>query len=357
MDSKANWKNSILLKVFFAFTIVFWILTIIFIVTLCCIDSDSQSTRRVIVVFFIVLAIFSNLFASLYFITLVHDSTIMLRLISKLLNGEEDIEKPKSIWQAHMRSLANRLYISTLQAQQARKKEQLEQQQSIEKQKELMQSKQIIASNLNHEIKTPIGIIQGYIDTLIDHENEISPEMRRRFLQKCLDNTQKLQNIAYNISLITRIENGKEAIQMDMVDIAAEIRNTADDLTPILEKHGMRFVNRLPESLIVRSNKNVLYGIFNNLIKNAAFYSGGTMIIVEQIDKKHLSFRDNGKGVEPKYLNKIFERFYRIDLDKKRNLSSSGLGLSIVKESVEMCGWKISAHNYTDGGLQFIITL
>lgn len=354
MDSKLNWKNSKLLRAFAVLSVAFWILTIIFIGLIY--SVDSLPSKRIITCIYLVITTMCNIIASLYIYANIHDAQIVLRLVKSVLQNKEP-EIPHNIWQKHLKLIANMIYSQAKKVQDEKNLIRLKQQKKIEEQKELLLSKQVLANNLNHEIKTPIGIIQGYIDTLIDHDDEIPAEMRRQFLRKCLDNTQRLQNIAYNISLITRIENGREAIQMYSVNLTEEVSSVADDLTPILEKHSIRFINRLPDTMIVHSNKNVIYGIFSNLIKNAAFYSSGTMIVVELIDHKHLSFRDNGKGVAPEYLQKIFERFYRIELDKKRNLSSSGLGLSIVKESVELCGWKISAHNYQAGGLQFIITL
>lgn len=354
MDSKLNWRNSKLLCTLAVLSTALWILAIIFIVLIY--HADTVITKRIIIIIYVVITILFNIFALNYICAGIHDIQIILRLVKSVLQNDE-LKKPKNLWQSQMQQIADMIYSQAKSVQDERNLIRLEQQKKIEKQKELLLSKQVLANNLNHEIKTPIGIIQGYIDTLIDHDDEIPPDMRRQFLKKCLDNTQRLQNIAYNISLITRIENGREAIQMYDVNLTEEVSNIADDLMPILEKHSIRFINRLPDTMIVRSNQNVLYGIFSNLIKNAAFYSGGTTIVVEIIDRKHLSFRDNGKGVAPEYMQKIFERFYRIDLDKKRNLSSSGLGLSIVKESVELCGWKISAHNYQNGGLQFIITL
>ncbi len=354
MDSKLNWKNSKLLRAFAVLSVAFWILTIIFIGLIY--SVDSLPSKRIIICIYLVISTMCNIIASLYIYVNIHDAQIVLRLVKSVLQNKEP-EIPHNILQKQLKLIANMIYSQAKKVQDEKNLIRLKQQKKIEEQKELLLSKQVLANNLNHEIKTPIGIIQGYIDTLIDHDDEIPPEMRRQFLRKCLDNTQRMQNIAYNISLITRIENGREAIQMYSVNLTEEVSSIADDLTPILEKHSIRFINRLPDTMIVRSNQNVIYGIFSNLIKNAAFYSSGTMIVVELIDHKHLSFRDNGKGVAPEYLQKIFERFYRIDLDKKRNLSSSGLGLSIVKESVELCGWKISAHNYQNGGLQFIITL
>ena len=92
-------------------------------------------------------------------------------------------------------------------------------------------------------------------------------------------------------------------------------------------------------------------------MKNAAFYSEGSLIMITLLDDGKISFRDNGKGVDEDFLPKIFERFYRIDKDRNRNMSSSGLGLSIVKSAVELHGSSIIAKNHPDGGLQFIFRL
>ena len=223
--------------------------------------------------------------------------------------------------------------------------------------RDILLSKQIILNTLNHEIKTPIGIIQGYVDTLLEHDEQITPDMRRRFLKKCLDTTQRLQNMAYSLSVISRLDNGKEAILMDDVNLTDCINNVLEDLRPILDQYGMKASHNLPDMFIVHSNVTLLYNIFTNLVKNAAFYSEGSMIIITLLDDGRISFRDNGKGVDENFLPKIFERFYRIDKDRNRNMSSSGLGLSIVKSAVELHGSSIIARNHPEGGLQFIFRL
>ncbi|MGN0228247.1 MAG: sensor histidine kinase [Muribaculaceae bacterium] len=223
--------------------------------------------------------------------------------------------------------------------------------------RDILLSKQIILNNLNHEIKTPIGIIQGYVDTLLEHDEQITPDMRRRFLKKCLDTTQRLQNMAYSLSVISRLDNGKDAILMDDVNLTECISNVFEDMRPILDKYGMKATHNLPNMFIVHSNVTLLYNIFTNLVKNAAFYSEGSLIMITLLDDGKISFRDNGKGVDEDFLPKIFDRFYRIDKDRNRNMSSSGLGLSIVKSAVELHGSSIIAKNHPDGGLQFIFRL
>lgn len=353
MGSSHNWRNSFPYTALLFFSGWLWIATVTFLLVIW--QSQVIDTNRGTIIAVIVFATIVNILIFISFTFFAHDLATLWRMLESF--EKNNPQKPGKMFQVSIAKMAVSLYNIRIKCDYNNAKIQEKQRLDLEKEKEEMLSRQVLANNLNHEIKTPIGIIQGYIDTLIEHDNEIAPEMRRHFLEKCLENTLRLQNMAYNMSVITRIENGKEAIQLDTINLVDTLNNVLDDLTPIFEKAGIRAINKMPQELMVRSNANVLYNIFSNLSKNAAFYSGGTEIIVEMIDEKHISFRDNGKGVEEQYLEKIFNRFYRVDRDKNRNLSSSGLGLSIVKEAVEMHGWTISAHNHPDGGLQFIIAL
>ena len=106
----------------------------------------------------------------------------------------------------------------------------------------------------------------------------------------------------------------------------------------------------------------MVYSIFRNLIDNSISYAGrGTTIFINcfRSDEKflYISFSDNGVGVDDKYLNRLFERFYRIDKGRSRKLGGTGLGLSIVKNAVVLHGGSISVKNRVEGGLEFIFTL
>lgn len=353
MDFRHSWKNSFPKKIFLIHSALLWCAAFVFLLLICL--TDFYHDKDSLIVAIISFSLIANLIIFLSYALFASDISSLWHMIRTFSTNYP--QAPKGIVQSSLNQLATYLYDTRVRQDRINAEKQREQQKQIEQQKEIMRSRQIIANNINHEIKTPIGIIQGYIDTLIEHSDEISPEMRKHFMQKCLNNTIRLQNMAYNLSIITRIENGKEAIQMDDINLVDTVNSVFDDLAPILERNGLKVVNNLPQKFIVHSNPTVLYNIFSNLSKNAAFYSGGTMIVTELIDEHHLSFRDNGKGVDEEFLDKIFNRFYRIDRDKNKNLSSSGLGLAIVKESIQMHDWTIKACNHPDGGLQFIITL
>ncbi|MGM9803936.1 MAG: sensor histidine kinase [Muribaculaceae bacterium] len=355
MDSKKSWKNSSYpLKVFITFSVTIWVITLLGLLAIIMLDIEFSLSSAIAII--LLVAICSTAVSAFYAFVFSRDIANLQKFVQSLSDGTPT-QVPNNISTRALKLIAQRLFDEVKKVERIRTEQQAAQQESINKQKEALRSKQILANNLNHEIKTPIGIIQGYIDTLLEHDNAITPEMRQHFLKKCLDNTLRLQNMAFNMSVITRIENGKDAILMDDIDLIDTLNTIADDLAPLFEKNGITFVNLINSPLIVRSNSTVLYNIFSNLSKNAVFYSGGNKIVVEMLDDQHLSFRDNGKGVDTEYLTKIFDRFYRIDRDKNRNISSSGLGLSIVKESVELHGWTIEARNHPEGGLQFIFNL
>jgi two-component system OmpR family sensor kinase/two-component system phosphate regulon sensor histidine kinase PhoR len=129
-----------------------------------------------------------------------------------------------------------------------------------------------------------------------------------------------------------------------------------------LEEKNMHIETTLPEELVIKGNTLQIYSIFRNLIDNSILYAGvGTTISIEcyRKDKEYLYFSvaDNGVGVDSKHLNKIFDRFYRVDKGRSRKLGGTGLGLSIVKNAIHFHQGRISAKNRKGGGLEFLFTL
>lgn len=239
------------------------------------------------------------------------------------------------------------------------KQNDLEREKAILDEKNKLYSKRTLANNLNHEIKTPIGIIIGYLDTLLNHPN-IDKETQRSFLKKCLINTQRLQNMVVNIAMINRIEDGSNNIALEDVNIYNIANLAKEDLKFTLEECNMSFHIEMEEDIFVRGNEMLLYNVFCNLIKNSCFYSGGSDITLKlkaQDGRAYVfTFSDNGKGVPEESVQKLFTRFYRIDKDKNKK-SGTGLGLPIVKESISLCGGHISANNADEGGLEFTFSL
>lgn len=231
--------------------------------------------------------------------------------------------------------------------------------QSIIEEKNKLHSKRILANNLNHEIKTPISIIIGYLDTLINHPS-VDNNTKVQFLKKCLFNAQRLQNMVVNIAMINRIEDGSSSIALEETNIWEVAKLVKEDLKFTISESAMTFNVAIEPDTYVKSNEMLLYNIISNLVKNSCFYSGGTSITLKTLRTNDLmitfSFSDNGKGVPEDAIPKLFERFYRLEQDKNMQ-QGTGLGLPIVKESINLCGGTITVANRPNGGLEYIFSL
>lgn len=220
--------------------------------------------------------------------------------------------------------------------------------------------KRQLTNNLNHELKTPIGVIRGYLDTIVS-----SPDMdqatKDRFVTRAHDNVVRLCAMLDDISSITRLEEGAGNIAMSDVDFHELIYSTAHDFEVAGILGGMKFEYDVPFNCHVRGNNSLLAAMVSNLAKNAALHSHGTVmgikLIIESRKFYTFAFYDNGTGVETEHLTRLFERFYRIDSGRSRKVGGTGLGLPIVKNTVEAHGGTISVHNRAIGGLEFIFTL
>lgn len=226
-----------------------------------------------------------------------------------------------------------------------------------QQEKELI--KKELTNNINHELKTPLASVRICIETLIAHEN-MSEEKRTTFLKRCLSNTDRLQRLLSDVSLITRMDDGRESIVKERVDLASIINNTVEEHQLIADNKGIVIENNVSGQLPMQGNGSLLEAVFNNLLDNAIAYSGGTYIKIEPVyvseAKIVLTVEDNGAGVPAEHLPRLFERFYRIDKGRSRNAGGTGLGLSIVKNAVMLHGGNITVENKKSGGLLFKIT-
>lgn len=219
--------------------------------------------------------------------------------------------------------------------------------------------KKQLTNNINHELKTPVASIRVSIETLMAHR-DMSDEKRDLFLQRCFNNIERLQRLLADVSLITRMDDGRTSIEKEPVDLTAIIDDIVDDRRIIAADKGISIHNALDRRIVIPGNASLLEAVFNNLIDNAIAYSGGSMIrialVSETADKLVIAFSDNGTGVAPEHLPRLFERFYRIDKGRSRAAGGTGLGLAIVKNAVLIHGGTISAENIAGGGLLFNIT-
>lgn len=231
---------------------------------------------------------------------------------------------------------------------------------ALHEQQEKIRIKKQLTNNINHELKTPVAAIQGYLETLLDNPG-LGAEKRTAFLEKSCAQVARLRSLLADISTVTRMDEASQLIRKERVvlnDIVDEIR-TDMQLRP--EGQRLRVNCDFPYPLEMEGSPSLLGSVFRNLADNAAAYSGGRDIFIRLLDDSPeqytLQFSDNGIGVEEEHLPHIFERFYRIDKGRSRKLGGTGLGLAIVKNAVMMHGGTISVCNSERGGLEFTFTL
>ncbi len=220
--------------------------------------------------------------------------------------------------------------------------------------------KRQLTQNIAHELKTPVASIQGYLETILDNPH-INDETKAQFLQRCYAQSERLTSLLRDISTLNRLDDGSDMIDFEAVDITQMISDITRETSLDRESRHMSLNLQLPERIVVKGNRSLLYSIFRNLTDNAIAYAGeGTTISLsakEQGNKWHFIFSDNGQGVPPEHLARLFERFYRVDKGRSRKMGGTGLGLAIVKNAVLLHGGTIRVSNLPEGGLKFEFTI
>lgn len=220
--------------------------------------------------------------------------------------------------------------------------------------------KRQLTQNIAHELKTPVASIQGYLETILDNPH-INEQTKEQFLQRCYAQSERLTSLLHDISTLNRLDDGSDMIDFEAVDITQLVADITKETALVCQERKMTFDNQLPERIVVKGNRSLLYSVFRNLTDNAIAYAGEgrtiTLEAKEQGNKWHFIFRDNGQGVPPEHLARLFERFYRVDKGRSRKMGGTGLGLAIVKNAVLLHGGTIRVSNLPEGGLKFEFTI
>lgn len=233
--------------------------------------------------------------------------------------------------------------------------------QIIIEQRRNRQLKQEMTSNISHELKTPVSSIRGYLEILLG-DKPIDDEKRHFFLERCYSQTIRLSDLIRDVSMINKLEEASELFPKEVVNVQQVAEEAICELEYSSTEHQIKILDHLSPNLIINGNKGLVYAIFRNLIENAINYAGdGIRIEVncyrEDKDMIYLHVFDTGCGVDTQYLEKIFDRFQRIDEGRSRKNGGTGLGLSIVKHAVHFHGGTIYAKNRDEGGLEFFFSL
>ena len=230
----------------------------------------------------------------------------------------------------------------------------------FESEQEKNRIKRQLSNNINHELKTPVASMQVCLETLLSGI-ALSEEKRQELIARCYAHNERLRQLLNDISLITRLEDGSQLISTENVCLNNILREISEELGVLPPEERLELHISFNEEVTLAGNNSLIGSIFSNLTKNAIAYSGGRNIYITLLENTEklcrIRFEDDGQGVAPQHLSRLFERFYRIDKGRSRKLGGTGLGLSIVKHAVQFHGGTISVTNRPEGGLQFDFTL
>ncbi len=216
--------------------------------------------------------------------------------------------------------------------------------------------------NVAHELKTPLFTVQGYVSTLLDGVKDKA--IRKKYLERADKGIERLIDIVSDLDMITKLETNELKLNKQTFDIVALFQNVFDllemkadkkDITLMFDKDHYR-------SIYVNGDREKINQVVLNLIDNSIKYgkeNGTTEVSIEGLTDKKLLIRitDNGYGIEKKHIPRLFERFYRTDASRSRDIGGSGLGLSIVKHIIEAHNEHIYVESKVGVGSEFSFTI
>ncbi len=216
--------------------------------------------------------------------------------------------------------------------------------------------------NLAHELKTPVFSIQGYVLTLLEGGLE-DEGVNRDFLERALNGVDRISTLLEDLDAIARFETDRFNLKVVRFDILDMAKKTFQELETKAQKKNISFeFNKSYDPIYVKGDKAKITQVLTNLISNSISYGnegGMTTVRFHELSKKQvlIEVADDGLGMDEKHLPRLFERFYRVDKSRERNVGGSGLGLAISKHIIEAHGQSIDVRSTEGVGSTFSFTL
>ena len=211
-------------------------------------------------------------------------------------------------------------------------------------------------SNVSHEIKTPIGAIEGYA-MLLQGDDTLGEE-QAEYVDKILTNTQRLSELVGNILLLSKIDNQAIETNWELFSLDEQIRQSIVLLEPEATKKDVEFDVEL-DSIPYEGNRSLMMHVWNNLIHNAIKFTPAKSTVKITLQKAAASViftvDDEGPGISEDAQKHIFDKFYQADTSHKQ--TGNGLGLALAKRILDMAGGQIETENLPTGGCRFTVTL
>ncbi len=226
--------------------------------------------------------------------------------------------------------------------------------------KQLERTREEFVANVSHELRTPLSLIKGYVETLLDGARD-NPEVAERFLKIIERNAQRLDLLIQDLLTISALESEKIKLNLQPVELRTLAEKVLTDLHAKAENKNVELVNEVPE-LTANGDVNRLDQVLANLVDNAIKYGraeGSVRVGGEKLDDGRLEIfvRDDGPGIPAESLDRVFERFYRVDKARSRDQGGTGLGLSIVKHIVQAHGGEVRVESELGKGATFFFTV
>lgn len=217
--------------------------------------------------------------------------------------------------------------------------------------------------NIAHELKTPLFTIQGYVLTLLDGKVK-DQKIIKKYLKQTAKGVNRLTYVINDLDLITKFESGMASLERSPFDIRKTVENVFGLLEMQAQKDNitLRFDKKYTEPILIFADKERIHQVLTNLIINSLKYGierGSTEVgfVILKEGKVLVKISDNGEGIAPEHLPRLFERFYRVDKTRNRSHGGSGLGLAIVKHIIEAHNEKIFVESEQKVGSEFSFSL
>jgi two-component system phosphate regulon sensor histidine kinase PhoR len=215
-------------------------------------------------------------------------------------------------------------------------------------------------ANVSHELRTPLTSISGYVETLLEDTLEI-PAHAREFLAIILRNATRMNRLTEDLLALASVESGDYKVKSQPVAASVLVQDAIDSLTGMVLDSDVTLESSGATNTIVLADEDALTQVFGNLIENAMKYGkGGKSVLVGAREVEgfvEFSVQDFGPGIPSEHLNRIFERFYRVDKARSRESGGTGLGLAIAKHIVLAHGGTIRVESELGSGATFLFTL
>jgi two-component system phosphate regulon sensor histidine kinase PhoR len=226
--------------------------------------------------------------------------------------------------------------------------------------KQLERTREEFVANVSHELRTPLSLIKGYVETLLDGAHK-QTDVAERFLRIIERNANRLDLLIQDLLTISALESGRMKLTLQPVDVRVVAEKVLSDLHAKADAKKVVFVNELPLQLVL-GDANRLEQVFANLVDNAIKYGrpNGKVTLTGQPQDDgwlEIGVHDDGPGIPPEAMDRVFERFYRVDKARSRDQGGTGLGLSIVKHIVQAHGGKVWVASELGKGAAFFFTL